>query len=201
MKFQQFITLTVTAIALGAISTHARAHNCGELSPLMNSLGEQYTQLTYSSDTKNKDINQESTNLIELIELIDQANLYSGHGTRVECFGENGRWEEDETIFTLTDIDQRENNKGSLMLSAFEESGKDLKRKVIELPSAQQWQKTSDNQYSTSTLFRLQNFSNSGSRAAEIALNIHTTDKAVVLTEVLYINGLKVDWVTWNLDS
>jgi len=59
----------------------------------------------------------------------------------------------------------------------------------------------SDNEYSTSYLFRLQNLLEKGSRAAEIALTIKSSDKTVVISEVLYINGLKVDWVTWEFDS
>ncbi len=197
MKYQQFITLTVTIAVLGTLSVQAQAHSCGELSPLMTTLGKQYTELTYSSEASDNSANLDTADLIDLIE---QSKLHSGHGVRVECFGKNGRWQEDSTTFTLTDIQHRENNKGSLMLSAFEESGKDLKREVIELPQAQNWQLNSKNEYSTSYLFRLQNFSTGGSRAAEIALTIQNSDTAVVVTEVLYINGLKADWVTWELD-
>jgi len=195
MKIQQFTALAA-AIVMYAFSVQAQAHNCGEVSPLMTSLGKQYTELTYSPETANNNANLDTADLIDLIE---QSKLHSGRGVRVECFGDSGRWEEDSTTFTLTDIDHRENNKGSLMLSAFEESAKDLKREVIELPTAQKWLATSVNEYSTSYLFRLRNFSTSGSRAAEIALTIESRDKAVVVTEVLYINGLKVDWVTWEL--
>ncbi len=197
MKIQHFLALTVATV-IGTFSIPANAHNCGELSPLMASLGKQYTELTYSPETSTNNANLDKADLIDLIE---QSKLRSGHGVRVACFGKNGRWEEDSTMFTLTDIDHRENNKGNLILSAMEESERDLKRKVIELPKAEKWQLAADNKYSTSYLFRLQNFSNSGSRAAEIALTIHGGDSAVVVTEVLYINGLKVDWVTWQLDS
>lgn len=197
MKIQQFITLAVATTVMCAFSIQARAHSCGELSPLMTTLGKQYTELTYSSEASDGNANLDTADLIDLIE---QSKLHSGSGVRVECFGKNGRWEEDSTTFTLVDIEHRENNKGSLMLSAFEESEKDVKRKVIELPEAQNWQTNSSNEYSTSYLFRLQNFSTGGSRAAEIALTIGQSDTAVVVTEVLYINGLKADWVTWELD-
>ena len=197
MNIQKFLTLATAAIFIGTYNVQVQAHNCGEVSPLLTSLGKQYTELTYSPGTANNNANLDTA---DLMDLIDQSRLYSGHGVRVECFGQNGRWKEDSTTFTLTDINHRENNKGSLMLSAFEESAKDLKREVIELPTTQSWLKTPDNQYSTSYLFRFQNFSTSGSRAAEIALTIQSKETAVVVTEVLYINGLKVDWVTWKLN-
>lgn len=197
MKIQHFINLSVATIALGTFSVQVQAHNCGELSPLMTTLGKQYTELTYSPEASDSNANLDTA---DLIDLIGQSKLHSGSGVRVECFGKNGRWEEDSTTFTLTDIEHRENNKGSLMLSAFEESEKDVKREVIELPEAQNWQTNSSNEYRTSYLFRLQNFSTGGSRAAEIALTIAHSDAAVVVTEVLYINGLKADWVTWELD-
>jgi len=198
MKIQQYITLTLTMSLLGTFSVGAQAHNCGEPSPLMISLGKQYTELSYSPETSPNDASLDTADLIDLLEL---SRLHSGHGLRVECFGNNGRWEEDTTTFDLTDIDYRENNKGSVMLSAYEESEKDLKREVIELPVAQNWQATSDNEYRTSYLFRLRNYTTGSSRAAEIALSIQSGEKAVIVTEVLYINGLKVDWVSWNLDS
>jgi len=200
MKIRQFLTFAAT-IVIGAFSVQAQAHNCGELSPLMTSLGKQYTELTYAPEASNANVKQSNDSLVDIINLIEQSKLHSGRGTRVECFGENGRWQEDAVTFALTDIDTRENNKGSLMLTAYEESNKYRKRKVIELPTTRKWQTPSKNEYSTSYLFRLQNFSNSGSRAAEIALNIQNGDKTVIVTEVLYINGLKVDWVTWELDN
>jgi len=196
MKIQQFIMLTPAIFALSAFSVAAQAHNCGELSPLMISLGKQYTELSYSPETSANTARLETADLVDLIK---QSKLHSGDGVRVECFGDNGRWEEDATTFNLTDIDFRENNKGSLMLSAYEESAKDVKREVIELPAAKTWQASSDNEYSTSYLFRLRNFTTGGSRAAEIALTIQTADKTMIVTEVLYINGLKVDWVSWEL--
>lgn len=198
MKIQQFITLSMAIFALSTFSVGVQAHNCGELSPLMIRLGKQYTELSYSPE---KSTNNASLDTAELIDLIEQSRLHSGHGVRVECFGKNGRWEEDTTTFNLTDIEHRENNKGSLMLSAYEESAKEVKREVIELPAAQNWLATSDMEYHTSYLFRLRNFTTGGSRAAEIALTIKTDEKSVVVTEVLYINGLKVDWVSWELDS
>lgn len=198
MNIQQFIKLAVATTVISTFSGHAKAHSCGELSPLMTALGKQYTELTYSPETSASKAN---SNSVDLIGLIEQLELRSGHGVRVECFGTNGRWKEDSTTFTLTDIDHRENNKGALMLSAAEESEKYTNREVIELPKAEKWQMTSDNEFSTSYLFRLQNFSSDGSRAAEIALTIQNNDTALVVTEVLYINGLKVDWVTWELDS
>jgi len=197
MKIQQFITLAIATV-ISTFSVQAQAHNCGELSPLMISLGKKYTELTYSPEAS---INNARLKTADLIELIEQSKLHTGHGVRVECFGENGRWEEDTTSFTLTDINQRISNKGSLLLSAFEESEKYGKHEVIELPAAEKWQLTAEKKYSTSYLFRLQNFLKKGSRAAEIALTIHSGDDAVIVSEVLYINGLKVDWVTWELDS
>jgi len=198
MKIQQFITLVVATSAMSTFSIQAHAHNCGELSPLMTSLGQQYTELTYSPEGA---ANSTKFNSLDLIGLIEQSKLRSGTGVRVECFGDNGRWEEDMTSFTLTDIDHRENNKGSLMLTASAETPRKRTREVIELPSAEKWHMTANNEYSTSYLFRMQNFSNKGSRAAEIALTIQNGEKALVVTEVLYINGLKVDWVTWEIDS
>jgi len=198
MNIKQFITLAFAATAFVTHSVQAQAHNCGEVSPLMSSLGEQYTQLTYSS-IDSMDANE--LNTTDLIDLIDPSKMRTGHGIRVECFGDLGRWEEDLTTFTLTDLEHRLNNKGSLILSAFEESETDLKRKVIELPTKQNWQAISDDKYKTSYLFRLQSFTTDGSRAAEIELTIQNSQEAISVTEVLYINGLKVDWVTWELDS
>jgi len=198
MKIQQFITLAAAATIIGTYSVQVQAHSCGELSPLMISLGKQYTELTYSTEALP---NNAGLSTADLIDLIERSKLHTGHGVRVECFGKQGRWEEDTTTFTLTDINHSEKNKGGLMLSAYEESAKELNHEVIELPEAHKWQMTADNEYSTSYLFRLQNFLEKGSRAAEIALTIQRGDKAVVISEVLYINGLKVDWVTWELDG
>lgn len=198
MKFQRVINMALATAVIGTFSLPAHANNCGELSPLMTSLGKQYTELSYAPENAT---NTGKLGDYELIELIDNANLRSGHGVRVECLGDDGQWEEDRTTFTLTHIEHRENNKGSFMLSAFEESVRELNREVIELPSAEKWQTNADNSLSTSYLFRLHNFSTGGSRAAELALTIQNKAESIVITESLFINGLRVDWVTWELDT
>jgi len=83
------------------------------------------------------------------------------------------------------------------------------------LPKAESWQMTSDNEYSTTFQFRrrtssvgfgpaIGDFSRAprvSSQAAEITLTIQNNDDAVVVSEILYLNGIKTDWVTWELDK
>jgi len=120
---------------------------------------------------------------------------------RVECLGKQGRWKETSTDFTLTDINSRETNKGRIMLSAFEESDNGFNREVIELPEAEKWLATSDDGYSTSYQFRRKFSPNTDSQAMEIALTLHGNNQALVVTETVYIRGLLVTWVTWELDN
>jgi len=179
MKIQQYVKLTIAATFIGALSTHAKANSCGELSPLVASLGADYAAMTYSPEDTASDTLRDNDDLIALIE---QTKLHTGHGVRVSCLGSTGYGEEVSSTFTLTDIDHRENSRGSIMLTASEESIEKRSRGVIELPKAQHWQVVSDNSYSTSYLFRLHNHANSGSRPAEMALTLSSHESGVVVT-------------------
>jgi len=46
MKFQQIVILAVATMAMGSFTTQALANSCGDVSPLMTSLGDQYIEMT-----------------------------------------------------------------------------------------------------------------------------------------------------------
>jgi len=119
----------------------------------------------------------------------------------------------------LEEITRVETARGNTQISAFEDSDKKMASASFDLPNASLWKSVSSNSYSTRQLFRRANYNGesgpavfdyplhvegyanfTGAQMAEIARTIRTNQGSIILTETLYINGRKTDWVTWELN-
>jgi len=64
MNIQQLVKVTVVTGAIGLFNGQVQAHTCGEVSPLKISLGEAYTELSYSTENTSNNAFDDTADLI-----------------------------------------------------------------------------------------------------------------------------------------
>lgn len=166
---------------------------------------------------------------MSLLEFFNSKDLKTGKGERVKCIDVKSGLRKTHIDFTLEDVTRIEAVNGKVMLTAWEESSRKAASAVIDLPSAAHWVAQSDNSLSTTFLFRqainrridLDNpkvlplynvdlppiYSLDPAKnkprgvVAELETQLRKNGSGVSVTQILYVNGRKTEWVTWHLDS
>lgn len=221
MNIQQYGKLTFASVLVGALSTQVHANSCGEVSPLLERMGEDYYTLQHAPESAG------ALDAKTLTSLLARTKLKSGDGLRYKCFGEDAAHRTVPTKFTLEDIERVETLNGRSQLNAWENSNRKIASAAIDLPEASLWQATSKNVYTSSMLFRRRNleafkpgseaarehhrfwpfkapnhdYYEGGSYIGELTTQIERRPNGLVLTQIMYVNGYKAEWVTWNLDG
>lgn len=205
----------MVAALTSAVSSPALANNCGDSSALLDTLGDAYGSANHSAEYVAQNTELDNHDLIELFATL---KLSTGKGVRYRCMGTGDAERVVSTAFTLEDIVKVETARGTVQIKAWEESEKKMSSAVFDIPKEIQWQSSSKGVYSSSQVFRrankrglaaypqnatyfpLHRVDINTTQRLELARTIQTNQDSIILTEALYLNGLKTDWVTWQLD-
>ncbi|MFK7994024.1 MAG: hypothetical protein AB8B87_07785 [Granulosicoccus sp.] len=196
------------AIFIAAFSPAAMANQCGDISPRLSDLGEQY----YILDEQPKSVlSHQATSTNELIETLQSTRFKAGRGERTLCFGASTLREQIRE-FKLESIEPASiNSYNELMLKAYEyDSEKKIShRTTVFIPLLESSISLIGNDGFVANLRHKQpvrGFSdnsglNRGIHLREIAITGQSNHNGVEIHQSIYVNGRLAEWFTWNLDS
>ena len=196
------------ASAMFAFAPAAMANQCGDISPRLDQLGDQYYDL---DDTPKSDLFKQTIKPNELIEVLQSTRFRSGYGERTFCFG-TSTLREEVRQFELESFDRPAiNSFNEITLKAFEHDVKNkfLHRETVFIPLSQtRISTTGDNGFVVNTRHRqpinvLDNRigSRGGAHLREIAIIATSYEGGIEINQSIYVNGYLAEWFTWRLDS
>ncbi len=205
VKTASISAVTFLLISIPAVAT---ANQCGAISPLLNSLGDDYFHVdTYS----NSSTSQHTHSIVSehpVISRLRTANYKSGTGTRTQCVGSGNAVVARTSTVELKDIRVGKERLGkqhldhNTLLKAYEydESQRRLRSQTIAIPAtASQWLDTGVTPDTIQSNTRRRQGTELGSIFRETALSATHTEQALVIHQSVYVNGTLAEWVTWRL--
>ena len=196
------------ATAMFAFAPVAMANQCGDISPRLDQLGDQYYDL---DNTPKSQLFKQTIEPNELIEVLQSTRFKSGYGERTFCFG-TSRLREEVREFELESFERPAiNSFNEITLKAFEHDVKNkfLHRETVFIPlSETSISTTGDNGFVVNTRHR-QPISirdnriglRSGAHLRGISIIATGNDKGIEINQSIYVNGYLAEWFTWRLDS
>lgn len=203
----------LVATAMFVFAPAAMANQCGDISPRLDQLGDQYYEL---DDTPKSELFKRTIKPNELIEVLQSTRFRSGYGERTFCFGASTLREEVRE-FELESFEPPViNSFNEITLKAFEHDvrNKFLHRETVFIPlSDTSISTTGDYSLVVNTRHRqpidrlttdiLNNRigSSLGAHLREISIIATGNKNGIEINQSIYVNGYLAEWFTWRLDS
>jgi len=230
MKILQQSRLLGLAIAFAAVSTPVLAHECNELSELRTESGDGYFELSYDGERDRNSTARETRSRAERYEapeeldMLRDARYRNGTGTRHICTGSESNPVIETSEFDIEEYRVSDFINGDVVVRVLEDSESMARKATMEFPAGSRWSRVSNRIVSHSRLYRqyinfnnprhdLQNFRFSSFSAAgdhfiprpsylaEVQTTIERVGKGLRMTQSIFRNGHKVEWVVWELNS
>lgn len=202
MKLPSLIcNLLLTLSALVAMPV-AMAKQCGDTSPLLDQLGEQYYELPSISKS---DLQSQAILRNKLVQSLETDSFKSGKGIRTQCFGVS-QPREVVREFVLDPIQSAQvNGFGEVVIKAYEYEADTKTRhsETLFIPLSQtHLSLNGDNGFVTTKRHRQANGSQRpGNHLREISITAKGTREGIEIEQSVYVNGHLAEWFTWHLDS
>ncbi len=200
MKASPFARRFTLALTFFVAPSAVMANQCGDLSPLLKQLGEQYYELDELSKSQSKAYEVEPNTIIDAVRSV---SYKAGEGTRTRCFGVSELRAETRE-FALEPIDTpRVNSFNEVVINAFEYEAKTktARRESVFIPLARQYiTLKGDNSFVVNSRHKHSILGNPRrTHLREIATEAFSSQQGIDIVQSIYVNGHLVEWFTWNL--
>lgn len=193
--------LVLALIAIG-FSPTALANNCGDVSPLLSKLGDQYYEL---ENIPKSELYKYSITPNDLIDTVQSSSFKLGQGKRTRCFGISV-FREEVREFVLESIETATiNGFNEVVLKAYEYESKTktAHRETVFIPLSQKnISLIGDNGFVVNKRQRQGiNSIARGTHLQEISITATGSKKGIEINQSIYVNGHLAEWFTWRLHS
>lgn len=190
------------ALALLALPPAAMANQCGDVSPLLQQLGDRYYELEELSKSESIAYAVQPNKVIETVR---SESYKAGEGTRTRCFGASVLRSETRT-FVLESIDtSRVNSFNEVVVDALEYNAdtKAAHHETVFIPLARQYiTLKGENGFVVNSRHRQPIAGNSRRvHLREISIEAFGSHEGVEIMQSIYVNGHLAEWFTWKLKS
>ncbi|MFK7857389.1 MAG: hypothetical protein AB8B64_01130 [Granulosicoccus sp.] len=200
--------------SLATFAPSAMANQCGDVSPLLGKLGEQYYNLAHRSKLQ---LFEQSIAPNNLIHTLQSKNFRSGEGQRTRCFGASTLREEVRDVVLKSIEPARINSFNEIVLNAYEYDSQRKKshRETLFIPlSEQNISLIGDDGFVVNTRHRQpvlrqlntdihNNTSEFDARRKthlrEISITASNGYNGIEIKQLIYVNGHLTEWFTWSL--
>jgi len=202
MKTPSLIQHLALAFIAFAFAPAATANQCGDVSPLLSQLGEQYYEL---ENTPKSQLHKYAIKPNDLIDSVQSTPFKFGHGKRTRCFGASILREEVRE-FVLESIETATvNGFNEVVLKAYEYEAdtKTARSQTVFIPLSQNnISLNGNNGFAVNTRHRQTIHGNTRStHLREISITATTRQQGVEINQAIYVNGHLAEWFTWYLHS
>lgn len=181
-------------------SSSVFAAQCGEISPILEQVGDQYY---YLDDTSLSASHRTSTDVNSVADGIIREKLRTGDGVRTQCFGvTQARTETRE--FQLKSIDAIDlKTVNQVVFRADEHENRVVARREVVIPLSGKFTRAiRDDALVSSVFFNQARIDDSGEKFSslrEITTKVLEVADGVQIRQSVYVNGFLAEWFTWNL--
>jgi hypothetical protein len=194
-------SLLLALIAI-AFAPTALAQKCGDVSPLLSELGDQYYEL---ENIPKSELRKYSIKPNNLIDSVQSSSFKVGQGKRTRCFGTSVLREEVREFVLESIATATVNGFNEVVLKAYEYEAKTrtahsetvfipLSRTNISLTGENGFVVNKRHRQGISSIAR-------DTHLQEISITATGSKRGIEINQSIYLNGHLVEWFTWRLNS
>lgn len=183
-------------------STASRADECGEVSPILDQIGDEYYLLLELTNTGLRD---SSTVYNNVVRKLSNNQYRHGDGYRTLCIG-TSQVRAETSQFDLDDISAPAiNSYNEVVIEAIEnyEDTDVISRQEVVIPLANEFAVIQGEDTLVTNVRHRQtggeDRDSSTSTLREIAIEVSEVGSGIQIKHLLYINGYLAEWFVWNL--
>lgn len=214
--------LTATTIAIaaallwGSYPEKSAANQCGDLSPLLGSMGDDYFHVEDADFNEPNQYERSHENSLRnpVIARLLSTTYRSGTGQRTQCYGSGDSLSARTSDVELEDIYVESNSVGRLKtdyrkspqitvlkLFEYDESTQRIRAQSVSIPADAIYQTDANRVETLESNTRRRQGTLQGSIFREESLRATYTNHKLIIQQSLYVNGALAEWVTWQLDE